>query len=114
MLSHAMNITKEEKQFHEHEKLPAAKRWLPVCCLCGILLAEQTSVCSGYLARAKTPRANGYGGIRAVYDSLYLPNIGLPDSACLSVGMGNVVTEGYSLSADSALCHILHLQIKCI
>ena len=37
--------------------------------------------------------------------SLYLSYVGLPASVGLSVGVGNVATEGYALSANFTLCH---------
>lgn len=65
------------------------------------------------LAGTKAAGAYGNGSIAAVYNSLNLSYVGLPNSVGLSVGMGNVVTESNALSTYGTLCHLLHLQIKC-
>ena len=47
--------------------------------------------------------------------SLYLSYVGLPASVGLSVGVGNVATEGYALSANFTLIsHLPHLLVPIV
>ena len=68
---------------------------------------HHNSVASGAsnLARAQAVRtyANRLGS--AVNHSLYATNVGFPCSVCLTVGMGNVMSENNALSANAAFCH---------
>ena len=57
------------------------------------------------LAGTKATGANGNGCIRAVNNCLNLTNVGLPGSVGLAVRVGNVMTEGHALAADTALSH---------
>ena len=41
----------------------------------------------------------------AVNYSLYLSDVGLPHSVCLTVGMRNIMTENNALAANITLCH---------
>ncbi len=79
--------------------------------ICFSVLIQKLS--SFNLAGTKAAGAYGNGSIAAVYNSLNLSYVGLPNSVGLSVGMGNVVTESNALSTYGTLCHLLHLQIKC-
>ena len=46
-------------------------------------------------------------GLRCtVNDRLYLADIGFPSSVCFAMWVRNGLTENYSLSANTALCHI--------
>ena len=60
---------------------------------------------SGNLAGTKATRANSNGLRRTVYDSLNLADVGLPSSVCLTIGVGNSVSENNTLTTDTALCH---------
>ena len=57
------------------------------------------------LSRTKATGANVYGLIRAVNHSLNSADIGLPGSVGLTVGVGNVMTEGHALTANTTLSH---------
>jgi hypothetical protein len=83
-----------------------------VCRICFFSVLIQ-KLSSFNLAGTKAAGAYGNGSIAAVYNSLNLSYVGLPNSVGLSVGMGNVVTESNALSTYGTLCHLLHLQIKC-
>ena len=61
---------------------------------------------SFYLAGAKATGANGNRLVSAVDIRAYLSEIGLPSSACLAVGVGNVVSENERLTATYTFCHI--------
>ena len=57
------------------------------------------------LSRTKATGANTNGLIGSVDNSLNLADIRLPGSVGLAVGMGNVVTKGNALAANTALSH---------
>ena len=57
------------------------------------------------LSGTKATGANTNSSVGAVYYSLNLADVRLPGSVCLAVGMGNVVTKGNALAADTALSH---------
>lgn len=61
------------------------------------------------LARAEAPAANMYRLVRAVYNSLYLPDIRLPHAVASPMRVADFDTEGYALATQIALCHFLHL-----
>lgn len=60
---------------------------------------------TGNFARAQTTRANRDGLRSAVYNSLYLTDVGLPHSVCLAMRVGHVLSEYDALSANTAFCH---------
>ena len=43
--------------------------------------------------------------VRSFNYSLHLADVGLPGSVALTVGVGNGVTKGYTLTANTTLCH---------
>jgi len=61
---------------------------------------------AGNFARAQATGANRHGCGGPINDSLNLADIGLPRTVGLAVGVRNVLTEHYALSAYAALCHI--------
>ena len=63
------------------------------------------ALCALYLSRTKATRANCNSLVRTVNNRLYLADIGLPGSVGLAVRVGNVVTKGNALAADTALSH---------
>jgi hypothetical protein len=63
------------------------------------------SLSSVNLAGTKATGANSNGLGRTVNDSLYLADVGLPSSVCLTIGVGNSVSENNTLTTDTALCH---------
>ena len=58
-----------------------------------------------YLAGTKATCANVNSCVRTVYNSLNLSDVRLPGSVCLTVRVGNIVTECYALAAYIALSH---------
>ena len=56
-------------------------------------------------ARTKATGAYANGSISSVNNSLNLADVGLPGSVGLAVGVRHVVSEGYALTADTALSH---------
>ena len=59
---------------------------------------------SGNLAGAQATGADVYRLRGTANNCLYAANIGLPSSVGLAVGMGNVMTEGHTLTAKFTLC----------
>ena len=57
------------------------------------------------LSRTKATGANANGLVGSVDNSLNLTDIRLPGSVGLAVGMGNIVTKGNTLAANTALSH---------
>jgi hypothetical protein len=57
------------------------------------------------LHRAKATGANRNGLGIATDGNLHLADVGLPTSLRLAMGVGNVLTEHNTLTADTALCH---------
>ena len=57
------------------------------------------------LPGAQATRANVDRLARALNNSLYTADVGLPGSVALTVGVGNGVTEHNALAAHTALCH---------
>lgn len=64
---------------------------------------------SFYLACTQTTRADCDGFMGSVDNGADLSDVGLPGSAGLAVGVGNIVAERNALSAVHTFCHILHL-----
>ena len=60
---------------------------------------------SANLTGTKATGANTNSSVGTVHNSLYLTDIGLPGSIGLTVGVRHVVSEGYALTADTALSH---------
>ena len=60
---------------------------------------------AGNLSRAQATGANGDGLRGTVHHSLYLADIGLPNTVGFTVGVGHVLTEHNTLTAYTALCH---------
>ena len=63
------------------------------------------ALCTLDLSRTKATGANVYGLISAVNHSLNSADVGLPGSVGLTVRMGNVMTEGHALTANTTLSH---------
>ena len=63
------------------------------------------ALCALYLSRTKATRANCNSLVRTVNNRLYLADVRLPGSVGLAVRVGNVVTKGNALAADTALSH---------
>ena len=57
------------------------------------------------LSGTKATGANTNSSVGAVYYSLNLADVGLPSSVGLAVRVGNVMTKGNALAADTALSH---------
>ena len=57
------------------------------------------------LARTKATGANSNGLGSTLNDCLYLTDIGLPSSVGLTVRVRNILTENYTFSTNTALCH---------
>lgn len=57
------------------------------------------------LPRAQATRANVDRLARALNNSLYAADVGLPGSVALTVGVRNGVAEHNALAAYTALCH---------
>ncbi len=51
---------------------------------------------------------------RTVHQNLDTPDVGFPGAVGTSVGVGNLVAEGYRLIANLAFGHLLHLLIRAI
>ena len=49
---------------------------------------------------------------RTLHDSLYTLYVGLPCSVGQSMGMGNLVTKSYTLTANFTLCHLGYTSFK--
>ena len=64
------------------------------------------------LTRTKATGANSNCLVSAVNNRLNLSDVRLPASVGLSVGVGNIATEGYALSANFTLSHSKHLPNK--
>jgi hypothetical protein len=64
------------------------------------------SDCSLNLTGAQAACADINGLMCTVYYCLNLSYVRLPHSACLSVGVGNIVTECNSFLTEFALCHL--------
>ena len=60
-----------------------------------------------YLTRTQATGANANGYMRAVNHCFDLTDVRFPGSVGLTVGVGNILTESYALSANTALCHLL-------
>ena len=63
------------------------------------------SDCTGNLAGTEAPRANVDMARGTIDHCLYTADVRLPGTVGTSVGMGNLNTEGYALSANITLCH---------
>lgn len=61
---------------------------------------------SGNLAASQATGANSNLLVGTVYNSIDLSDVCLPGSSSLSVRVGDIVAEGYALSANTTLCHI--------
>ena len=59
-----------------------------------------------YFTGTQAARADAYGGMFAVYDSLNFSDVRFPRSVGLTVGVRYVVSERNALTANAALCHI--------
>lgn len=59
------------------------------------------------LSGAQAARAYVHSARSAVYDSSYFHYIGLESSVAASVGVGNLDSESYALSANFTFCHII-------
>ena len=64
---------------------------------------------ASYLAAAEATCTNINMTGRAINNSLYTLNVGLPGSVASSVGVGYLNTESYTLIAKFTLSHLLHL-----
>ena len=62
---------------------------------------------AGNLTGTQATSANGNGLVRAVDNCLHLANVGLPGTIGLTVGVGYVLTEDNTLTANTAFCHYL-------
>ena len=63
-------------------------------------------LCAFDLSGTQAARTYVYGLIRTVYYCLYPTDVGLPGSVGFTVGVGNGMTEYYTLAANFALCHL--------
>ena len=57
------------------------------------------------LAGTETTGTNVNGLVGTVNNCRHLSDVGLPGSVGLAVRVGNVMTEGHALAADTALSH---------
>ena len=71
---------------------------------------KQELVSSCYLVGTKAARTYVNSLVCSVFNYLYLTDVGLESSVCLSVGVRYVATECYALTAYCALCHLKHLH----
>ena len=64
---------------------------------------------ASYLAAAEATRTNVYMTGRAIDNSFYTLDVGLPGSVAASVGVADLYTESNTLIAKFTLSHLLHL-----
>jgi hypothetical protein len=74
-------------------------------CMSAKLYARTISINLRLLHRAQATGANRNGLGIATDGNLYLADVGLPTSLRFTVGVGDVLTENNTLTADTALCH---------
>lgn len=65
-----------------------------------------SSLCALYFARTQAAGTYIYGLVGSADNGLYLTDIRLPSSVGFTVGVRYVMSEDYSLSAYTTLCHL--------
>ena len=68
---------------------------------------KRGALSAGNLAGTQATRANSNGLGSTVNDCLYLADVGLPGTVGFTVGVGHVLTEHDTLTADTTFCHDL-------